>query len=1346
MNYRKLISCLLVAVLLLQVVSVGGVASADPFSPLDQLNLEREMYIESDESTTVTHVQNLLEQQDLITLPEDYEALNDNQKYEIARGMVLLLPLEFPYENNNQANYVFNLVYHLITLPKQTESSVLQYNITLVYSLLAEWSTYFPNVGKSDWTQAGNDYMSLMGADLSMFTSNLMFFNIIFMNSSDPTHFNSQLEFMVTKISESEYKELNRALDLSSMEASLDNLYGMYDFIQMNVIFNPNPNIQPFVFDMEKMSTIQNDTTKKSELAQWMIDHKPQNGYETVSQVQTAFDAFFNGDTPLTKYNELKKEADRGNSNDFIQDMIALLRDEQFITEPDFKMLSVKDQEDIAIYLLDIEPPTNAGYEKKEDVEFLVQVALKALEVTREIDGPNAIAALDEFYNKQAERVNHFKEPDPEGEYYRLINTYLTSSEMDKWMTKYRYAIRLKGKESISRVVKFTDTAVERTPYLNQALTEAEVLGSLEQFRSIQKDVEKYNSDYPESPLDAFPLDFAEMDTLTNEYKQQLADHMLSERPLGGYASFEEIQTAFNKFFPDDNDSDPLTALNAAKSNSNRDTMRVAMENPALGITLPASYDTLTPQVKEFIAGFLIQYAKGDFKNTDQVQYMIELGVLVQSLWDQNELTALENTLDAFAQKLKDASNYFNDQQANEFSTYGKDYLKRTNEIDKKVFAYRFLYSIAYEKLEGYYQGDIVEPMIVLYLFTESYQSIDKATKLIPMNQWLEDAMNVQIDAEPFFEKYEFDLTGALDVSKRAELSSEDQKELAEWMLTEQDSYEDVGNLQYVFNRFFTAPNVKGNDINNTLTGLDSTMEISFDDKLHWIDVASIQKTDFSGNKTVWVRHKAVSDELPGRAIKIVFTQNGDSNTDNGNGSTPNPGGNTGGGSSTTTPVTSTPAPTTKQEQIVVDVNGANGTNLTKTPITRTTETNGTIKDLVKMTEAIAKESVEKAKQLNMNTARIVIPDTKDAVSETRIELPKAAVKALNDGSLKLEISTENAIISVPTNSIAGFDQDLYFRVVPLKQESERKEVEERAKKEQLIQQIAPNTNVRVLARPVEIDTNMQSREVTLTLPLRDSLPTDPAARQQALDNLAIYIEHSDGTKELIQGKLVQLADNSEGIEFTVTKFSTFTLVVVDGLKASQSKHQPYIQGFGADFRPDAFVTRAQMAAMLARNLPTEVAAGSADSVSYKDISATHWATSEIQKAQSAGIMNGMSATQFAPEGSITRAQMAMIAYRWMQQQQAGTTTVNGTAVSFTDVSADLWAAEAIAYVQSAGLMVGYNDGTFKPNSKLTRAEAVKVLNVLFNREPLTGAVTPTFNDVPATHWAYADIEAAAQK
>ncbi|WP_145336704.1 S-layer homology domain-containing protein, partial [Paenibacillus xylanexedens] len=167
-------------------------------------------------------------------------------------------------------------------------------------------------------------------------------------------------------------------------------------------------------------------------------------------------------------------------------------------------------------------------------------------------------------------------------------------------------------------------------------------------------------------------------------------------------------------------------------------------------------------------------------------------------------------------------------------------------------------------------------------------------------------------------------------------------------------------------------------------------------------------------------------------------------------------------------------------------------------------------------------------------------------------------------------------------------------------------------------------------------------------------------------------------------------------------------------------------------------------------NLPSETATATVAGKTFADVAATHWAASEIQKAQAAGIMNGLSDTAFAPEGSITRAQMAKIAYRWLQKQQTNAASTSPTApevaASFTDVAADLWAADAIAYVQSAGLMTGYSDGTFKPNNKLTRAEAVKVLNVLFKRTPLTGVATPSFSDVPATHWAYADIEAAAQK
>ena len=126
------------------------------------------------------------------------------------------------------------------------------------------------------------------------------------------------------------------------------------------------------------------------------------------------------------------------------------------------------------------------------------------------------------------------------------------------------------------------------------------------------------------------------------------------------------------------------------------------------------------------------------------------------------------------------------------------------------------------------------------------------------------------------------------------------------------------------------------------------------------------------------------------------------------------------------------------------------------------------------MSESIAKDTVEKAKQQGVDTARIVIPDTNDKVSEVTVEIPKSALKQLNDGKLKLEIATDNAIIAIPTESIASFNDNLYFRVVPLKSKEEQKQVEERAKKEELIQEITHNQTVQVLGRPMEIHQQQQ--------------------------------------------------------------------------------------------------------------------------------------------------------------------------------------------------------------------------------------------------------------------------------
>ena len=59
--------------------------------------------------------------------------------------------------------------------------------------------------------------------------------------------------------------------------------------------------------------------------------------------------------------------------------------------------------------------------------------------------------------------------------------------------------------------------------------------------------------------------------------------------------------------------------------------------------------------------------------------------------------------------------------------------------------------------------------------------------------------------------------------------------------------------------------------------------------------------------------------------------------------------------------------------------------------------------------------------------------------------------------------------------------------------------------------------------------------------------------------------------------------------------------------------------------------------------------------------------------------------------------------------------------------------------------MEGYEDASFHPEENLTRAQAVKVLNRLFNRGPLYGSLASTFKDVTPSHWAYREIEEAGR-
>ncbi|MHC1748846.1 MAG: S-layer homology domain-containing protein [Cellulosilyticaceae bacterium] len=140
----------------------------------------------------------------------------------------------------------------------------------------------------------------------------------------------------------------------------------------------------------------------------------------------------------------------------------------------------------------------------------------------------------------------------------------------------------------------------------------------------------------------------------------------------------------------------------------------------------------------------------------------------------------------------------------------------------------------------------------------------------------------------------------------------------------------------------------------------------------------------------------------------------------------------------------------------------------------------------------------------------------------------------------------------------------------------------------------------------------------------------------------------------------------------------------------------------------------------------------------------------------------------FRPEGSITREELATMIGRLMLD---GGTPTNSH--QFTDLSESRYSTPYIAYVTSQGIMNGHEDGTFRPqdivskkemslaidkvtntrknavaasvsNEKITRTEAVIILNDVFDRECKSVQIVNPYSDMTTNYWAYEAIMAAS--
>ena len=160
--------------------------------------------------------------------------------------------------------------------------------------------------------------------------------------------------------------------------------------------------------------------------------------------------------------------------------------------------------------------------------------------------------------------------------------------------------------------------------------------------------------------------------------------------------------------------------------------------------------------------------------------------------------------------------------------------------------------------------------------------------------------------------------------------------------------------------------------------------------------------------------------------------------------------------------------------------------------------------------------------------------------------------------------------------------------------------------------------------------------------------------------------------------------------------------------------HYAYIVGYpDSTVRPQDGITRAEVATIFFRLLTDETRnANSTKTNSYSDVAEGAWYNHAVSTLSAMGIVKGDSQGKFNPNAPITRAEFAAIAARFDDK-------ANTTAVDFSDIASH-WAKNEISAAANNGWINGYTDGTFRPNNKITRAEAMTLVNRVLKRLPET--------------------------
>ena len=188
-------------------------------------------------------------------------------------------------------------------------------------------------------------------------------------------------------------------------------------------------------------------------------------------------------------------------------------------------------------------------------------------------------------------------------------------------------------------------------------------------------------------------------------------------------------------------------------------------------------------------------------------------------------------------------------------------------------------------------------------------------------------------------------------------------------------------------------------------------------------------------------------------------------------------------------------------------------------------------------------------------------------------------------------------------------------------------------------------------------------------------------------------------------------------------------------------KDLTYIVGYPDEsVRPDASMTRAEATTVFYRLYDGEYPEFERrmSNGTFEDVKTDYWFYKEVETLYNIGIVDGTDEHKFSPDAPVTRAEFAVMAARFANLDYEGGNL-------FDDVPNGHWAYSYINAAANAGWVEGYPDGSFRPDEPISRAEVVRLVNGMINRNVTLDklkelGIECPYNDLVENHWGYCDL------